>query len=439
MIQELFYDGPCSHEDYIRTIIGDVRTLMGDFNVTYIHASYQMDEVHHWAQSTPHDKQALERVTEYHTRLLEFMPEFFLPLIEDLKQCIEYMKRYLLSFFHGKRDAYVETGVHYDMKRRELERVMNIHMKNITNMGTAYRQKRGLNVKMFGFGTNELARKCDVGDLPVLLVFPEACSNIKNACEAIEQWVKADEQYPEFVKMDILDLEHKRDNQTRNLRENSHHLFHCEHKVKSLQKDINDLENDMVRLRHRDVQLNKQIQELEHDKHDMKLDIEIKEQQRDALRYAHPLDHDTISKLANEISELRFNLPDMDRKMEAVRHKMLLLTQRKELLDTKTAELHNRQQELTKHKKNVQDAKQELNRIEDAITLLKEIYSRKTSDDVTKKIFHDLPVEPRNARLLPSKPSPRHNIQPSKKLKPVKKKKGKSMLLQYRVIIQFIL
>ena len=400
-IEQTFWCGGSSHEDVIRSVITDIRTTMENFNVTYIHASYQISEIHLLAQNKTHDKLALDSVTDYHKTLLQFVPNFFTPLIEDLKQCTACMKRYLLSFFHGKRDAYVEIAVHYEMKRREMERIMNHHMKNIDNMANGYKSQRGLHVKMFGFGTNELARKCDVGDVPFILVFPEACANIRNSCEAAQAWIKADEEYAEFLKMDILELERKRDSQLRTVRECHHNQFQCEHKVKLIQKHIQELENNIARLRHRDIELTNQLQQLEKAKYHMKLDIEIKEQDRDELRSIH--DHERISKLANEISDLRFKLPDMDRKIDSVRHKMSILAERKDLLKTKTAELGAKQAELKKQNRLTKDAAHKLARIEDAIVLLKEIYNRKISDDATKKIFHDLPIEPRNARLLPAK------------------------------------
>ena len=436
VIHHLFYDDVCgsspssaatSHDDNIRSVLPDVRAVMRDFNITYIHAGYQIDEVLHATNIiTNYNEDAVARILKYHQKVLEFVPAFFVPLTDDLKQCIQYMKRYLLSFYQGKKESssYVETAFHYEMKRREIERVINMHMKNITNMGTAYRSKRGLNVKMFGFSTNELARRCDVGDLPMLLVFPEACANIQHACAAVEKWVKADQEYAEFLKMDIMDLESKKDRQLRIVRDGKQTLYQTEHRIKNIAKEIQDLEQDIARLKHRDKQLSNEIDKLKKSKHNMNLDIEIKEQQREEIRAQTPINYDKINTIADQIATLRSQLPDMDRKIDYVRNKMALLTDRKQSMESKEKELSDKKKEVKQQRKTAEESEAELKRIDEAIAQLKEIYSRKTSNDVTKKIFHDLPVEPRNARLLPNaqKPEQHHQTTKTKKHTTVKGK-----------------
>ncbi len=68
---------------------------------------------------------------------------------------------------------------------------------------------------MLGMHANDLARKCDCMDAPVLLIFIDVCQNVRNACADIVRWVELDKQYTHFVHNDVKELIQKREAHSR--------------------------------------------------------------------------------------------------------------------------------------------------------------------------------------------------------------------------------
>ena len=53
-----------------------------------------------------------------------------------------------------------------------------------------------------------------------------------------------------------------------------------------------------------------------------------------------------------------------------------------------------------KMKKDLLEKQQDLKRLQDAITRLREIYLCRTCADVTKKLFHDMPIKPKRQNTV---------------------------------------
>ena len=82
------------------------------------------------------------------------------------------LEKYCVSFFQGKEDPYLETAYSYEYKRKELSESIRSHVDRITDIIVTYR-KGGLTLKMLGMHANDLARKCDCYDAPILFIFAE--------------------------------------------------------------------------------------------------------------------------------------------------------------------------------------------------------------------------------------------------------------------------
>ncbi len=146
--------------------------------VTYIHGSWQIPEMlQGFKDGEGHIIKGMTEVSavdEYNNKILNTIPHAFIDLKEDIHKIMAVIEKYCKSFFKGKTDPYLETVYHYDLKIKDFREAIDMHIDNIFKMGESYRGS-GLVVKSFGFTTNELARKCSCGDLPFLLMFPEAC------------------------------------------------------------------------------------------------------------------------------------------------------------------------------------------------------------------------------------------------------------------------
>ena len=398
-LEKLFYNGK-QPEDELRQILPHIREVMVTCQVTYIHAAYQINEMMNIGNNPDEifkaDQKSFTTLSNYHRKLMEFVPGRLQESLEELELITDSLNRYCLSFYTNmESDPYMETAQHYERKRADLKAAIHIHMSNISKMGRMYRDRCGLPVKVFGMHANELARACDCGDLPMLLVFPEACQNIRNACKGVRKWVAEDEMYANFIQSDIRSLEAVKAMKSKHLRDLQEKAFQLEHKHRATTKQIQELELDLERLHHRDTQLNEEVARLENDIRYMEIDIELKEQERERLRERSifPNGKDiAVEKIASEISELRYKIPACKKEIAATKGKMSFLLQRQQQLRTNRVTLVDVTRDLKKARTESTNAITEMKRIDRCLVQLREIHKHKTAADVPKKIFYHMPI-----------------------------------------------
>ncbi len=187
-------------------------------------------------------------VDEYNNKILNTIPHAFIDLKEDIYKIMAVIEKYCKSFFKGKSDPYLETACHYELKIKDFKDAIDMHIDNIFKMADSYKGS-GLVVKSFGFTTNQLARKCSCGDLPFVLMFPEACQNIQNACSGLEKWIEEDTYYADYIKRDIADLELKHTRLVNVIRELHARFIHAQHRHKTVKCHINELEYDLKKIK----------------------------------------------------------------------------------------------------------------------------------------------------------------------------------------------
>lgn len=212
------FNGGKTHEAEIRIVVPATKSLMDTFELTYINSIRDIQQIIDYTLEPSEvfrfDMHAGEIIKEYYRKLVDFMPTKFEDAIEDVERILKNLKAYCLSFSPvSKRSAkhrnpYMETPNHYEAKRAEFIQAIRMHVDNIHTMCRDYKEG-GVTTKVFGLSTNELARACDCGEMPLFLVFPEACSNIVNACAGAKKWVAEDGLYPTYLKHDIIQYEKK--------------------------------------------------------------------------------------------------------------------------------------------------------------------------------------------------------------------------------------
>ncbi len=98
--------------------------------------------------------------------------------------------------------------------------------------GISSHRKGGLSLKLLGMHANDLARKCDCYNAPILFIFTEVCQSVCDACANITRWEELDSGYVLFLHNDLVELQQKHELLFKNVCDL--HEKHCqmEHKIK---------------------------------------------------------------------------------------------------------------------------------------------------------------------------------------------------------------
>lgn len=425
------FNGGRSHQDVIRKVTKASRGIMKSLELTYLNSSQQIMKIVERtlepSEVFQFDMEAVETVKDYHRKLIELFPEIIEPLAVQIKQVLKLVQTYCLSFSPIKRlekstNPGLETCVHYELKRIELEKAISEKISNIGQMMTAFNSDTGVLPESFGMSSNELARACDCGDITYTLIFPEACSNMRNACQGLKKWLEEDELYVTYIKNDLVSYDNMKVEAENQLRGAKHQEALAKFGRKMCRKEIDDLENEMSKIAKREQKLLKQIDQIEKDTRVTYIELatkeaELKKFKLDALAITDMTEEEYdegVKKIADCIAKLRSDIPENRHKIESIR------SQQKEVFDRRTL-LNNKKKELAEHEKNIIKAKgmvfeanEEKKQVNEAFTILKDIHQKKSSPGVTKKIHNELPVLPRHNEPIPKRPL---------KLPPIKKGK----------------
>ncbi len=425
-LEQIFYEG-MECEVYLRHILPAFHDVMDNFQVTYLHGVWQIDDVmRRFAKHGIKYGASPENVhvfRGYGVKVKNFIPNNFKPLMNDITEIVQFAEKYCVSFFNGQKDKFLETPQHYETIRKEYQGSVKMHLNNINNIGKSYKVG-GLTSKLFGLSVNEIARRCDCEDKPVVLAFPESCNNIRLAIEAIEKWVQMDAHYTEFIKNDVSEMEIERDMQEKLVRECKHNVTMIDHRLKLTQKQAIELDEQLKRLAPRAEQMDGDIAKLNAKIKDLEMDIAVKEDEKNEIKTfvvkgsggEDMSENDKIDKLSGEITKLKLSISLVNRHIEQRKEKVQVIIERREKMEAKGVVITTLVRHKIKAKTQVLLATRQLERVERCLGILRHIYRLKTSPDITRKIFSNMPMEARNNRLLP-----RRNKSADEKSKPGKK------------------
>ena len=405
-LERSYYEG-MGCDGYISTSYKAILPVMKEMEVSYIHAAYQVPEIHENLKLTNKhgefiynvDTEALENLNRINQNVLDYLPSKFQNYIDSVKHIVETIEKYCLSFHTGDSDLYMESAYHYEAKAKEFKEAIQIHIGNIKDMGESYRCKKGLGVRHFGLYVNEIARRNDVGLLPFLLAIPQACENIRNCCRAIIKWIETDEQYALFISHDIADLEKKKESEKVKIKTLHEELYLVEHKIKTSKHNMELLKDEISKLRPKEVKLTEELTMAEKNLKFLEMDLNNLKKQQVEIRKSASSELTEYSQIAEEILLLQLEkIPAAKAQVENAEHRIKWLVQKRENNDTLKKEYRSSKQRMIELNTLISKHSEELNRINKYLKELKRILANKTSQESMKKIFHEMPVQIRNRK-----------------------------------------
>ena len=353
------------------------------------------------------DKEAIKTVMECIDRVVQYLKTGFGDIIKDMRALADYMTKYCLSFSDIDGDAYLDTAFNYERQRHEFLKGIKFNIDDITDMAEKF-ETTGLRVADLGFVARDLAEKNECVHTPFLVIIPQAFENLKNALNDMRKWVKADEGYADFINFDIIDLEKRKEVQEKKVRDVQVKCSNCDHKIKTLQRELGDCIDDVNRFHNREKALKVEKQDLINENKDVLFDLDIKQFRKDELKpMLEELNRSELEKykqLEREIAVLSEKRPTIDKKLDDINKKLKIIQDRKEGKSRKEKQLSEARAEARTTKKEWRRTEVELERIDACLSRLKEIHRYKTTPEILKKIFHNMPLTARHVVNKGKKP-----------------------------------
>lgn len=344
---------------------------------------------------------------EVYAKLQNFVPGRFSEIIEMCDKVLEILEKYCISFYEPDGETEVETAMHYETQIRSWKGVVRENLQKINTLIIHFRN-RGIHHSMF---TSPVATYCQRNEceiVPFLLLFAEACTNVRTVLSVMTQWLKSDENYNVFLQNDVIDLERQKEEQVKAVRESGEHYHACVFKLNQTETEYTRLLCELENLKEKDDANAIEEGFLLNKCNELEMDMEFKEGRRDDLKNK-PLDEDIEAmaiawdNLNEEIRFLKDSLPSVKRQLSIVQQRKEWMKERRTHVDKleKEIELLTRDAKVAELEKAKLEA--ELKTIESTLEISRRLLLHKTSNDSVAKIFYDLPITARGSKaVLPS-------------------------------------
>jgi hypothetical protein len=343
LLQQSYYGPENDIEQEIKRWLGPLSKVLKESKITYLLCKTQLDDaVAKFKRSegdptmvVDFDKEAIRTVIDIVERVTQYLKTGFADIIRDLKLISEYMSKYCLSFSSTEGDLYLDTAVNYERQRQEFSEAINFNLDDIINMAEQFETK-GMQIQELGFVARDLAARCKAAHAPFLVIIPQAFENLRHVVTGMRKWIEADEGYSDFIKFDIDEMEIKRDNQDKIVRDMQIKCSNCDHKLKTAKRYLVDITAEVNSFKNREALLTKERDDLISENKDVLVDLDIKVFRKEEMKARF----DTLSdfelekfhQLDSEIEELNEKRPQIEKKLHDLNKKLELIRDRKDTM-----------------------------------------------------------------------------------------------------------
>lgn len=401
-----FYIGK-THIEEIRRWNKCVNTMSKTAELSELSRVWQIEEIIKWCED-PHRKFAVDakmvnKFKDCYRKIRDAVPDKFSDLVNKTKTVSKYLEKYCMSFYDLEEDTDLDTARTYELQRKEYLAKIKKNVDKVHILSHKWRTE-GLFVYDLGDYGIEICRRLDIVQAAFLALFPTLCENLRLACDAMLTWVEADKNYSKFLKNDISDLEEKREELLKEVRQHQHRYHQVNYRKNQVSNELEKLEEEVEKLVEKEDELLVDVESLLDKSNRLQINIEIKEYRRDELikrinEYPTNLYYEKYNKLTKDLRELKHELPDVKRSIAGCNLKLNWIATKRESLENERQlckQLNNELEEMNEQRIKYEV---EFEGVVKSLELVKKIYLYKTCSDSINKIFHQQPVEVNYARL----------------------------------------
>lgn len=397
-----FYGEYGTPEREIKHWLPAINTVLKATRVPTVQSMAQLEQINfhvkELGQAKAVDECLMDQVYQSVNKTLGCIKTEFGPLTNEVQRLADFVSKYCLSFADSTKDPYMETVIAYQRQINDFKETVRKYLENIQTMVSMFHADGLQFVHFRDSDVAGIGYKAECTHAAYLLIFPEACENIRLALKALLKWVEEDKTYAGFVRVDMSDLEKQKIGRAKHLRDVQQRSFQLDFKVKACKKLLSDMYEEFEKLKDKECHFVEEEKQLMDEHREIALDLELKALRKDnlkreATRLSSREFNEKNERLIFETSALKDRLQVLTRRLDEMRTKTKWLTTKRELRKAKEMEVGKLKKELKLVKKEVRIAEVELNRVDTCLNKLKQIYIFKTSPDVLKKIFHNIPLD----------------------------------------------
>lgn len=342
------------------------------------------------------DMESVQTVLECVNKILNVLRHGFEEVVDNMLQILNFMKKYCLSFCSIKADPLLETGINYEKTRREFILAVSTNLTEISGMADKFESEEGIKLSDFGSVARSYAERLDAKYAPFLFMFCQAVQNIKDSVAEIRRWIQEDDSYATYIQLDIVEKEKERDEVSRVLRDLQVKCSSLDHKRKVCKRDISECVSELRRLASKEKSLKTQADSILEELRDTEVEIEVKEirreERRKVLQYATKKEKEKYDRLIGELESLKSKQPGLERKADDIKRKLEFLRFRRELKHKREEQMKEINVDFTAADRELRKREKENDRLQTAVLKLREIHRFKTSPEVLKKLFYNMPL-----------------------------------------------
>ena len=406
-VERAFYGTAGDAEGEIQKWCTSINTVLRDVRMPYFNCAGQIDDIVGYIMEPSRKMKVniydINRLKECLKKILDAVPGKLEGITSELRRISNYLEKYCLSFYDIEGAVFLDTCSNYENQRQDYLREITKSIDNVRSLIDRFKGQ-GIFLQDLSPNAREIARKASCNNMPFLLIFPEACQDVRNTCAIMTTWLAADANYATFLSNDINDLDQKKQDLLKSLREQQHKFHQLKFRQKQCQHDFEKLSVETTRLNEREDELIVDEERLSSETNEIQVDIEMKEYRRDELiKKASNFSTEVLYEKYSEISEglrtLKLKLPSLKRQLNATKHKLNWIKDKKREVDEAQRELSSIQEDMIEVEVGKEDKERELKNASGGLELARKIHLYKVSPDVLSRIFHNQPLEASNQRV----------------------------------------
>ncbi|KAL5017784.1 hypothetical protein ScPMuIL_003506 [Solemya velum] len=339
---------------------------------------------------------------DVYNKIRSFLPDKFNGVLQDCFKILDTFDKYCCSYYSPENDCYLETTSHYEEQIRTWKNTARQCLENVEKISRQFRS-RGVNFKMFSVPVSTFCHSQDCDCAPFLLLFADAVTNIRTALSIMSTWLRADENYSQFLRNDINDMELKKDEKVKLMREARKKYHSCLYKLGQLESECAKLMHEVESVKEKEGDLMVEQEYLKGAEEDLERDILFKENRRSQIKKDPDISVEIINErvelMGEELRFIREKLPLVKRQLAGVNQKLHWISLKKSQLGKYIKDERQTKRELKDIEKEKKDAENEYTEVKSALELARRIYLMKTSNDAVEKIYFSLPICNRGSKL----------------------------------------
>nr|XP_022314606.1 LOW QUALITY PROTEIN: uncharacterized protein LOC111119080 [Crassostrea virginica] len=266
------------------------------------------------------DPNNITLLKDVYAKIKQYVPEKFTEISDYCLKILSTIEKYCVSFYDPEKDEYLETAAHYQQQISLWKSTIRNNLEKVKKLQKDFHE-RIIHYTMFTTPVVTFCKKNECEQVPFLFLFADACTNIRAAMAIMTTWLQADENYPIFLRNDIDDMEHNKEEKIRCMRDSKTRFHSVTYKLNHAEIELDTARGEIEGWKEKEEALHIEKDYLFNLQSELQQECDFKEFRRDELAKNKadfsPDDYnDTYDMLTEEIRYVRDRMPLVKRQLQ---------------------------------------------------------------------------------------------------------------------------